>query len=153
MFDQLQFPETQITTFSQYADLLEEGAKKYPKHRKFADLTLNTKGECSVCARGALGANLAPEKTERWIQESREQLEYSADDCLATELFDIEIWTEQRHPLLKNYGITCQLCQQENFRNIGEFPYINVETALIHFFDYHGWSIQQIADLLRGLDQ
>lgn len=148
---------TSLLTYKGYADLMRKGATLYPHHKQGADLTIKLEG-CEVCANGALIAGLSPEKFEERINEHRSHLfEYREIEIKGVEsieddlLFHIERLSDsyileatgEDHPLLWDEAVSCP---------VEGFVTMPVEDMIIHLYDSHNWSIEEVATWLEGLD-
>lgn len=167
-------------TYQEYADAMRYGAKLYPHHKEGADLEL-TITDCTVCANGALIAGLSPFEFASFIESERENLltslhdnfpdmteEEEVDEEESTELtfetldrYYIESWTEMSHPLLWNRTVSCPhvhsvpwiKCayadpKSDTFMVVGKQ---DIEEMIIHLYDEHLWTIEQVACWLEEL--
>lgn len=150
------YPIAPYKTYEDYAHLLAKGHKLYPLERRNSDLAVKDTGECYLCAHGMLAAGLNPENMVQQIeyykqkmieQKTLEILHDASTFWRFNSFIALDDWTHQQHPLLKEWV----LCPHKGEEDITLER--TVDDMIVHLYDDHEWTIEQIEMWLLSLDE
>lgn len=143
------YPLAPYVSYTEYAHLISQAAEIYPQKR-YAEVTLLQNGLCYLCAHGLLAAGLCPEKMVDLTKEMHKKYKRYlglADSRRSWKEYLIEItsWTGERHPLLE-VKLPCPSEDSCSFIS-------TVNDLIVHLYDDHRWTLQQVTQWLFSLDE